>query len=91
MQQVPLYEAKNRLTSLVHEVEQGNSIRLTRHGKAVAVLMGDKDYLSLSEERNCYAASLDRFLLEWPLDETPEPTDPFAEIRSKETGRPVDL
>lgn len=32
-------EAKNRLPSLVHRVEKGPAVKLTRHGRPVAVLV----------------------------------------------------
>ncbi len=38
MQTVPIHQAKNQLSSLIHAVEQGDSVFLTRHGKRVAQL-----------------------------------------------------
>lgn len=35
MQIVPIHQAKNRLSALIQSVEQGDSVFLTRHGKAV--------------------------------------------------------
>jgi prevent-host-death family protein len=43
--------AKNNLSSLVHEVEQGRPVRLTRRGKPVAVLMSTAQYERLSKPR----------------------------------------
>ncbi|HCM28866.1 MAG TPA: hypothetical protein DIC34_20405 [Treponema sp.] len=91
MRSVPLFEAKNRLTALVHEVEKGSPIQLTRHGKAVAVLMGSADYATLDDKGQSFSARLDRFRLEWPQDESPEWEDPFSGIRSDQDGRRVDL
>ena len=36
---IPLYEAKNRLSSLIDEVERGAEITITRRGVAVAKLV----------------------------------------------------
>lgn len=91
MHDVPLFEAKNRLTALVHEVEEGNSVQLTRHGKAVAVLVGSSDYANLVGKQRAFTASLERFCLEWPEDESAEYQDPFAGLRPSEGSRPVDL
>ncbi len=103
MNQIPLFDAKNRLTALVRQVENGSSIQLTRHGKAVAVLMGNSDYAALVDKDRSFSACFSRFVLEWPQTETsdpeaapqgsasPEPEDPFEGIRSDRGGRPVDL
>ncbi len=41
-------EAKNRLTSIVHEVEVGSPVELTRRGEPVAVIVSATDYRRLS-------------------------------------------
>lgn len=40
MNDVALYEAKNRLSELIHRVEAGEEIAITRRGKVVARLVG---------------------------------------------------
>lgn len=37
-------EAKNRLPSIVHEVEDGRPVQLTRHGRPVAVLLSMREF-----------------------------------------------
>jgi prevent-host-death family protein len=37
--QVSIAEAKNRLPAIVHQVEKGSGVQLTRYGKPVAVLL----------------------------------------------------
>lgn len=49
--QYSIAEAKGRLPSLVHEVEKGSSVVLTRHGKPVAVLLSIHEYTQLSEKK----------------------------------------
>ena len=39
MHVVGVFEAKNRLTSLLDEVQQGQEVMITRHGKPVARLV----------------------------------------------------
>ena len=41
MQNVSVAYAKDNLPSLLHLVEQGENIRITRHGKAVAVITSE--------------------------------------------------
>jgi len=43
--------AKNNLSSLVHEAEQGHPVRLTRRGKPVAVLISTEQYERISKPR----------------------------------------
>lgn len=50
MKDVALSDAKNRLSALVDEAEHEHEIiRLTRHGRAAAVLMSEDDLESLRE------------------------------------------
>jgi prevent-host-death family protein len=44
MKDASIRDAKSNLTSLLREVEKGRTIRLTRHGKPVAVLLSERRY-----------------------------------------------
>jgi prevent-host-death family protein len=44
MQQTTIRDAKARLTNWVRVAERGASVRLTRRGKPVAVLMSEREY-----------------------------------------------
>lgn len=44
-------EAKNQLPALIHEAESGEPIEITRHGRAVAVVLSFPEYLRLSDAR----------------------------------------
>jgi len=37
-------EAKNKLPSIIHDVEKGNAVELTRWGKPVVALLSIKEY-----------------------------------------------
>ena len=47
---VSVAEAKGKLPSIVHEVEQGSRIEITRHGKSVAVMVPTGDYERMKEK-----------------------------------------
>ena len=49
MRESTIREAKNSLTALIRAAEKGEGVRLTRHGKAVAVLVSEREYRRLSE------------------------------------------
>ena len=94
MHRIALYEAKNKLTGIVRQAENGEIIELTRHGKPVAVLIGSEGYKTLKKGMKSFSGLLDAFNSEWPAgsDETgQEPEDPFRDIRSRDTGRTVEL
>ncbi len=51
--QSSIVEAKNNLPKYIHEAEEGNDICITRHGKAVAMLVSIDRYKSkFTEEDN---------------------------------------
>jgi len=43
MRQIGVFEAKNKLASLIHQVELGAEILITRRGQPVAKLVGASD------------------------------------------------
>ena len=49
VRETSIREAKSGLTALVRAAEDGQPVRLTRHGKPVAVLLSVREYLRLSE------------------------------------------
>src|SRR5258706_12606912 len=59
--QYSIADAKNQLPSLVHRVEQGGAIELTRRGKPVAVLVSSDEYRRLAGNSGDFWSSLQRF------------------------------
>ncbi|MFH1981089.1 MAG: type II toxin-antitoxin system prevent-host-death family antitoxin [Pseudomonadota bacterium] len=49
--QFTIAEAKNRLPALVHSVEKGPAVKLTRHGRPVAVLLSLREYDRLNRKK----------------------------------------
>ena len=43
-------EAKNNLSQLIHQLDSGEPIQLTRHGKPVAVLLSETNYQQLKNQ-----------------------------------------
>ena len=54
-------EAKSKLPSLIHSVEEGPSVKLTRHGRPVAVLVSIREYERLNQRREGFWAALTAF------------------------------
>jgi prevent-host-death family protein len=47
---VSVAEAKGKLPSIIHDVERGSTVEITRHGKSVAVMVPTGDYERLREK-----------------------------------------
>ncbi|RJR32478.1 MAG: type II toxin-antitoxin system Phd/YefM family antitoxin [Desulfobacteraceae bacterium] len=90
-EQYTIAEAKNKLPSIVHAVQQGSPVKLTRHGRPVAVLLSIEEYERLSRKREGYWNALKSFrrLLE-ENDELISDED-FQGVRDASPGREVDL
>ena len=43
MQVIAIHQAKNNLSALIHAVEEGDEVVLTRHGKRIARIVLDKE------------------------------------------------
>jgi|WetSurMetagenome_2_1015567.scaffolds.fasta_scaffold1121481_2 antitoxin Phd len=89
--QVTIAEAKNRLPSIIHSVEKGSPVKLTRHGRSVAVLLSIRQYERLSREKEGYWDALQslRNLLE---GEDVQISDAdFEGLRDHPRGRDVEL
>ena len=43
MQTIAIHQAKNNFSALIHAVEEGEEVVLTRHGKRVARIVLDKE------------------------------------------------
>lgn len=86
MKDVTIAAAKNQLPALVHEVEVGGAIRLTRRGKPVAVLMSLEAFESQSLRPRTFWEAVDAFReAEQPTDQ--ELDDAFADVRDRSPGR----
>ncbi len=84
-------EAKNRLPSIIHSVEKGPFVKLTRRGKPVAVLLSIRDYEQLSRKTTGLWDAVLRFresVKEFGDDITDAD---FENLRDAGTGREVEL
>lgn len=89
MSKVSIAEARDRLTRLIHEAEQGDAVHITRRGKPVAVIMSEVEYerlRSASARKSFWQA-----IQEMRADPEFEPVDFTAEEidgwRNKTPGR----
>jgi antitoxin Phd len=59
--QFSIAEAKNRLPTIVHYVEKGPYVELTRRGKPVAVLLSIQEYERLSRKYTGFWNAISEF------------------------------
>ncbi len=67
--QYSISQARNSLPSLVHAVEDGASVELTRRGRPVAVLVSISDYDRLTRKQPDLWSSIEQFRAETDLEE----------------------
>ena len=85
-------EARSSLPSLVREAESGKTVELTRRGKPVAVLIGQRQYERLTSKFSNFHEAYEGFTRAFDLDELAlDPEELFAKARDDSRGREVDL
>ena len=87
---ISITEAKNRLTQIVHEVELGEPVELTRHGFPAAVLVSSEKYRELTKNFSSFFSLLQKFR-ESKAEYLLGNNDIFSGIREHEEGREVEL
>jgi prevent-host-death family protein len=86
--QVSVADAKNHLPAILHEVEQGSPVEITRHGKPVAVILSMNDYRRLDGRR----PDLVEALRDWRANAAitdEEIEEVFANTRDRSPGREI--
>lgn len=84
--QYSIAEARDHLTSVVHEAEEGERVELTRRGKPVAVLVSLDTYRQLSERRRSFWEAYEEFRQKHEGSEV-DTADVFADLRDPSPGR----
>jgi antitoxin Phd len=89
MKQYSIAEARDNLPGLVHAVESGTPVELTRRGKPIAVLLALPDYERLREGRRGFMAAYQDFLRRHPdfAANAAEPEDWLQGVRHPSPGR----
>ena len=59
--QFSIAEAKSKLPAILHSVEDGPCVQLTRHGKPIAVLLSIREYELLVLKKNGFWSALIKF------------------------------
>ena len=89
--QFSISEAKNKLPALVHDIEHGLAVQLTRHGKPVAVLISISQYKRLVSLPKNFWATLSAFRESADTSTLLSSGDNFFNHRDQSTGRSVNF
>ena len=87
--QITISEAKNKLTAIVHAVEKGPSVKLTRRGRPVAVILSIKEYEAMKRKLVGFWDALTDYR-DQQLDIVFTNED-FKNLRDPSPGREVDF
>lgn len=80
-------EAKERLPSLIHGVEAGSPVTLTRHGKPVAVLLSLQHFERLQKKKEGFWIALSAFRRVVEKAEVEISDADFDSLRDRSSGR----
>jgi prevent-host-death family protein len=84
---VSVAEAKNKLPSIIHEVEQGATVKITRHGKSVAVVIRQRNYEQLMEKGQGFWKGLGKFRKLLSAEGIVFSESDFIDLRDHTVGR----
>jgi len=85
--QFSIAEAKSKLPAIIHSVEHGPSVKLTRHGKPVAVLLSIREYEQLAKKKEGLWNALMHFRDILKQDVVKITDADFENLRDRSLGR----
>lgn len=89
--QYSIAEAKSKLPAIIHGVEEGPLVKLTRHGKPVAVLLSIREYEQLSLKKKGFWNALTEFRKTVKKEDIKITDADFASLRDISIGRESEL
>lgn len=84
-------EARNELPGLVHDVERGGPVKITRRGRPVAVLLSLEEYERIAPAMPTFTAAYDAWKRSVDKDNSAVEPDHFSALRDRSPGREVKL
>ena len=89
--QFSIAEAKNRLPAIIHYVEKGPYVKLTRRGKPVAVLLSILEYERLNRKYTGFWNAISEFRRKIEDEGIEISGRDFKGLRDHSAGREVEL
>ena len=85
--QYSIAQARDRLPGIVHEVERGAPVELTRRGRPVAMIVSLRQFQRLASNRNDFWTALERFRASVELEQLGIEPELFEGVRDPSPGR----
>lgn len=82
-------EARDNLARIVHEAESGKTVKLTRRGKAVAVLLSQEEYQQMRPAGKGFWKASQEFRAKHDLKALGFTDTEFEGLRDKSPGRRI--
>ena len=89
--QFSIAEAKSKLPAIIHSVEDGPSVKLTRHGKPVAVLLSIREYEQLAKNKMGFWSALKAFRNNLRNEDIKITDADFTKLRDRSIGRESEI
>jgi prevent-host-death family protein len=86
LKQYSIAAARNHLPAIVHDVESGPAVELTRRGKPIAVLVSVEEYKRLRPDKPDIWETLSRFREDTDL-EALQAAEVWTDVRDRSVGR----
>lgn len=87
--QYSVAETRNRLTRILHEVEEGKVVEVTRRGKTVVVMLSAKQYLRHWKRRRSFYDALMEWRRKYNVEALGIGPEIWEGVRDKSPGRDV--
>lgn len=91
MKQFPIAEARNQFAAIIHAVEDGEPVEVTRRGEVVAVVLSADSYRRLAAQRTSFWQEYELFRQQVDLPGLHIDPTIFSSARDREPGRGVTL
>lgn len=82
-------EARTQFPKLLHAVEGGEPVRITRRGRAVAVLVSETEFQRLVGGSGGLVTDYERWRAAWAEEDRDIPSSHFEALRDSGPGRDV--
>jgi prevent-host-death family protein len=83
-EQYSIAQARDRLASIVHDVENGQSVKIARRGKPVAVILSVDEYERVMSGKIGFGKSLEKFRQKMKIEELKiNPDEVFGKLRDR--------
>ena len=87
MQSYSIAEARDKFAAIVHEVENASSVKVTRRGKPIAMIISVEEYEQLKNGRKSFWEGVVEWRNSVDWDEFEDNEDIFADVRDRSPGR----